>query len=162
MAQLIAAMLLIPEFQQNSLRLEAFLHLAAIGCKGTDLPTRDHLQKSLTRLTPASMAQHEDPPTDVFVGLVNSHLGSFRFFLGSYDDGDFWVERLLNFLAEKQNFPLFPPIVRSTTALLGLSDAVAKRLQLDPYTTGIRREARQIIIPRWNEMLPRINPIFPR
>ena len=106
------------------------------------------------------MAQHEDPPTDVFVGCVNSDLGSFRFFFGSYDDGDFWVERLLNFLIEKQNFPIFPPIIRSTIALLRLSNAIAKRLQLDPYTTGTRKESLPITVPRWNDLLPRVNALF--
>ena len=44
-------------------------------------------------------ARMEDPVEDVFVGCINSEFGSFRVFAGVFADSDFWIERLLAFLA---------------------------------------------------------------
>ena len=75
-------------------------------------------------------ARMEDPVEDLFVGCVNSKFGSFRVFQGIFGDGAFLVERLLDFYAEKPDFPTFQETVDSVLSLLQLSEALAERVDL--------------------------------
>src|SRR6266404_1277938 len=107
-AQLVAGLSLCPELHANTIRIEVLQHLVAISCVGRAQPSREDLVEWLRKEMAESSAAHmEDPIEDVFVGCINSQFGSFRVFAGVFGDGDFWMERLLAFMAEKQDFPPF-------------------------------------------------------
>ena len=95
----------------------------------------------------------EDPVEDVFVGCVNSEFGSFRLFAGVFSDGDFWIERLLAFLAEKQNFPPFELVIQPVLQLLKISDALAERTELARYSASGGFVSGKAQIPQWRKVL---------
>src|SRR5256885_1210506 len=105
-AQLVAGLSLCPEFHANTIRIEVLQHLVAISCVGRARPNREDLAEWLRKqMAESPVARMEDPIEDVFVGCINSAFGSFRILVGVFGDGDFWMERLLAFLAEKRDFP---------------------------------------------------------
>jgi len=153
-AQLVATLSLCPEFHANTVRIEALQHLVAISCKGNAKPEHDDLAGWIKQINESSLAPMEDPVEDVFVGYVNSAFGGFRVFRGIFAEGDFWVERLLAFLDEKQSFPPFPITIESVLPLLRLSDALAERVGLARYSAGGGVSASKIQTPQWRKLVP--------
>lgn len=151
-AQLVAGLSLCPELHANTIRLEALQHLVAVSCKGHAKPERDDLAAWTKLLTESPLAPMEDPVEDVFVGYVNSAFGGFRVFRGIFLEGDFWVERLLAFLEEKQNFPPFQDAIERGLPLLKLSEALVDRIGLARYSAGSGMSASKIQIPQWREL----------
>lgn len=152
-AQLAGSLLLNPTFHANTLRLEAFLHLAAIGCKGEVSPQRNDVADWLGRIMNDSpLARLEDPVEDVFVGCVNTSSGSFRVFRGILENGDFWTERVLLSLEGKCSFEPIGKIVSAVTSLLRLCDALAERANLRRYAAGYGQGFSRIVVPRWRDM----------
>src|SRR5207247_1696507 len=122
-AQFAGSLSLIPILHAQTIRIEILQHLVASCAEGRGTPERDDVAEWASKyLTDSPFAQHEDPVEDVFVGAANSPLGSFRLLMGVLADGDFWVERLLVFLAEKRDFPPFEAAIRQVVPLLKLSD----------------------------------------
>ena len=142
--KLVAALQLAPELHANTLRIEVLVHLVAFACKGRDIPDGKHLVDWATRhMAESPLARHEDPIEDIFVGCVNCSGGSFRVLNGIAMDMDFWVERLLLQLEEKQDFPPFRTVLKTALALLRLSDALADRIGLERYIEGGGQAAHQ-------------------
>ena len=153
-AQIIAGLSLCPQLDANAIRIEVLQHLVAVSCVGKVKPERENLSEWLGKqMAQSSAASMEDPVEDVFVGCVNSDFGSFRVFSGVFADGDFWVERLLRFLGEKQNFPPFEMVVKSVLPLLRISDALANRTQMARYSTGGGDASNKIPVPQWRKVL---------
>jgi hypothetical protein len=101
----------------------------------------------------SSAARMEDPVEDVFVGCVNSSYGRFRIMAGVFSDGDFWTERLLAFLAEKQDFPPFQKALEGALPLLKISDAIAERASLSRYAAGKDAGGGKIHLPNWRTIV---------
>jgi hypothetical protein len=153
-AQYVAALSLCPELHANTIRIEVLQHLVAIACVGKAQPNRDDLADWVGKQMAESFtARMEDPVEDVFVGCVNSEFGSFRIFAGVFSDGDFWIERLLAFLEEKQNFPPFEMVLQSVLPLLKISDALAQRTGLTRYSASGDFASRNGQIPQWRKIL---------
>ncbi len=153
-AQFIAGLSLCPELCANTIRIEVLQHLVAISCVGKAQPNRESLVAWLGKqMAESPTARMEDPVEDVFVGCINSEFGSFRVFAGVFADGDFWIERLLAFLAEKQNFPPFEMAIKSVLPLLRISDALAQRTGLTRYRPGGGSSFDKIQIPQWRKIL---------
>ena len=151
--KLVAALQLAPELHANTLRIEVLVHLVAFACKGRDIPDGKHLVDWATRhMAESPLARHEDPIEDIFVGCVNCSGGSFRVLNGIAMDMDFWVERLLLQLEEKQDFPPFRTVLKTALALLRLSDALADRIGLERYIEGGGQAAQRILVPSRSEM----------
>lgn len=153
-AQLVATLSLRPEFHANTVRIEALQHLVAISCKGHAKPERDDLAAWGKLLNESPLKPMEDPVEDVFVGYVNSAFGGFRVFRGIFGEGDFWAERLLAFLEEKQSFPSFQDAIKCALPLLKLSEALVDRVGLDRYSAGSGMSASNIQIPQWRKLAP--------
>lgn len=160
-AQLIAALGLLPELLENTIRIEVLTHLAAASCQGSRIAGPHDLAEWIGKLmTESPIARQEDPAEDVFIGCVNSKFGSFRVFQGNFLDASFLVERLFAFYSEKVNFPTFQETVDRVLALLQLSDALAARAELPRYAAGAGRASRRIQIPRWRELEPKVKSVF--
>ena len=159
--RLVASLGVLPQFHANTIRLEVLTHLAAIACTGSAEPSRDNLAEWLRQFGQDSSARTaEDPVEDVFVGCVNTTLGSFRLFSGNFTDGYFIVERLFSFLAAKATFPTFQESINGTLALLRLSDALASRCGLKRNTQGSGQSAGRMAPPRWRELQPSFAALF--
>jgi hypothetical protein len=160
-ARLVAALSLDPKYHANTLRIEVLEQLTAISCQGQAKPELhdlvDWLQKDMAE---SPIALMEDPVEDAFIGCVNSDFGSFRVFAGIFADGDFWVERLLSFIASKQDFPAFQSALNGVLPLLTLSEALVERVGLDRYSPGGGEPAQKIVVPRrWREFSPLLQAV---
>lgn len=152
-AQLAASLSLLPDLHAQTIRIEILQHLVASCAEGKRTPERDDLAEWAGKyLTDSPFARHEDPVEDVFVGSANSPFGSFRLLMGVVADGDFWIERLLVFLAEKQEFPPFEAALAQVIPLLKLSDQLVDRLGLERYRAGGGARAAKIPVPRWRDL----------
>lgn len=155
-----AALSLFPEFHAQTIRLEILQHLIAVCCTGPRTPERDDVAEWAGKyMADSPYARHEDPVEDVFVGSVNSPFGSFRLPMGIFADADFWVERLLVFLSDKQNFPPFEMAVTRVLPLLKLSDTLVARVGLQRYARGSGDRVAKIRVPRWRELEPRARAV---
>ena len=157
--RLVASLSLCPEFHANTVRIEALQHLVALSCTGHAKPERDDLAAWVKQLAESPLTPMEDPVEDVFVGYVNSAFGGFRVLRGIFAEGDFWLERLLAFLEEKQNFPPFPNAIESALPLLRLSEALVERVGLARYSAGGGFSASRIQTPQWRKLEPCFNAV---
>jgi hypothetical protein len=159
--RLAAALGLFPEIHAQTIRVEILQHLVATCCAGQREPERDDLAEWAGKyMADSPFTRHEDPVEDVFVGSINSPFGSFRLLMGIFADADFWLERLLVFLSDKQNFPPFEAAVTRVLPLLKLSDALVGRIGLKRYTEGGGSRAIKIQVPRWRELKLRVEALF--
>ena len=133
----IGGLLTAPSLQPHILRLEFLVHLAVIHCSGQRDPNQQDVTTWLTDylgLTPVAIL--EDPPEDVFVSNVRTRDGNRRIFEGLWDANDYFAQQLVDVLshdgAPRQCRDLIAPI----TALLTLSDTVAKKLTLSRWHSG--------------------------
>ena len=148
MAALAGGLLLNSCLHANTLRIEAFLHLAGVCCTGSAVPTPNDLARLLCDgMRESPLAPNEDPPEDVFVGCVNSSSGGFRVFRGILESGDFWVERILTHLESKQQCEPIRETVQTVISLLRVSDALAERVGLERYASGGGSAADYIELP---------------
>lgn len=148
----VAALALVPELHANILRIEALTHLVAATCRGKQIPDGRNLVEWSRQMRTSPLAREEDPIEDVFVGCVSCRRGNFRLLSGIATDKDFWVERLMTQLEEKQNFPPIQSALNESLALLTLSDALIDRLGLERYEEGDGQAAGVISVPSRTEM----------
>jgi len=160
-AQFASSLSLLPGLHAQTIRIEILQHLVATCAEGTKLPERDDLAKWVGNyLTESPFASDEDPVEDVFVGSANSPFGSFRVLMGVVADADFWVERLLVFLAKKRDFPPFEAAIAPVVCLLKLSDSLIERLALRRYQEGGGVPGAKIPVPRWQDLQPAFNAVL--
>jgi len=145
--RLIAALDVLPELQDNSIRLKVLLVLALVCCQGDRQACVGDLSHWTEYLKNSPVAPQEDPPEDVFVGYVCSADGGFRVFPGLISHADFILERLLVFLHEKIDFPGFGEVYDHVINLLKLSEAVAKEIKLSRYFVDTNRPEVDLSMP---------------
>jgi hypothetical protein len=159
-AQLAASLSLLPDLHAQTIRIEMLQHLVASCAEGKRTPERDDLAEWTGKyLTDSPFARYEDPVEDVFVGSANSPFGSFRLLMGVVADADFWIERLLVFLAEKEEFQPFEAALAQVIPLLKLSDQLVDRLGFERYRAGGSVRAAKIPVPRWRDLQPPFNAL---
>lgn len=152
-ARLVSGLAVCPQLHGNTIRIDALAHLVAVSCHGKDIPSSKNLVEWASKwMSRSSVARQEDPLEDVFVGCVTCAAGSFRVLGGNTSDKDFWVERLLELIEGKQEFPPFRTGLEEAIELLKLSEALVDRLALPRYSKGSGNAAGRIIIPTRDEM----------
>ena len=105
-AKLAGGLATIPELHANTLRIEMLAHLVALTCDRNKIPSHETCADWIGPKMASSMfALQEDSPEDIFIGYICSKYGGFRVFAGIFAFGHFWLERLIAFLSEKENFP---------------------------------------------------------
>ena len=81
----LAGLLTRPENHTATARIEALIHLAALGCRGNQKPSRRHLREWLnTTVLEDPIGQLEVPVEDVFVSNVGTWFGNARLFEGCW------------------------------------------------------------------------------
>lgn len=160
-ARLVAGLSLHPQFHANTIRIEVLEHLIAVSCqKRAEASLNDLIHWLEKDMAESKVAHLEDPVEDVFIGCINSTFGSYRIFSGVFPDGDFWVERLLSFLADKQELPSFQTAVKDVLPLLKLSEALVERVRLVRYSPGGGNAMGKILVPRrWRELAPQVEAL---
>ncbi|WP_395741626.1 hypothetical protein [Prosthecobacter sp.] len=157
--RLIASLETIPDLLDNTLLIEALLHLAVKCCHGTKKATISDLQIWVADIRNSPIALQEDPPEDAFVGYICTRNGGFRVFGGIYSHVDFILERLLIFLGEKIDFPSFGDAYASVLELLKLSESVASDLNLIRYSVG-NPSIESLSLPTADELECHANAIY--
>jgi hypothetical protein len=129
----LAGLLTLPATHPANLRLTALIHLAAMYCRGDRDPTLAQLREWLNEiLLKDPIAQREDPVEDVCVSNVVTWFGNARLFEGGWQENDFALD---SFLAAGMRLreDWMKSVLRSATALLKLSEAVATRRRASLY-----------------------------
>lgn len=149
-AHMLAALSLCPELHSSTTRIEVLQHLAAVSCRGDARPKRQNLIEWATKLMAKSpVVSWEDPAEDVFIDYVNSAFGGFRVLSSNFSNAALWIERLLAFLVDKQDFPPFQSTVSQVLSLLRVSEALADRAGLVRYCEGGTTMWEKIQVPEW-------------
>ncbi len=134
-AAMVGGLLTLPENQPATYRLEVMNALAAIHCRGRQVPTLAQLREWLNDiLLPDPVGQFEDPVEDVFLSNVPSWHGNARLFDGLWADNDAGVQVLVAALTQLKDQSWAATALSECMALLQLSEAIAERTGLDRYT----------------------------
>jgi hypothetical protein len=130
-----AALLTIPHFQANALRLELLVHLGMAKCGGRRKASTRILEKWLNDdLGQPAIAMLEDPAEDVFVTNVQTSEGNRRVFEGLWESSDYYLQVALDTLSSPQAPPECRDLLTPALALLRVSEVVADRLGLDRWS----------------------------
>jgi hypothetical protein len=152
-AKIVGGLAVCPELYSHLIRIEVLQHFVAMSCAGTRTPNREDIVDWLGRhMRESSAASMEDPIEDVFIGYVASDFGGFRLITGNLSDADFWIERLLRFIAGKPEFPPFRTALETVLPLLKLADAIVERIGLDRYSAGGGLPFGRVEIPQWRTL----------
>jgi hypothetical protein len=144
----IGGLMLCPELQASTHRLEMLAHAAVSTCMGSKKPRQRDLAEWLTEAGRA-VGHHEDPIEDVFAARV-IYLGqNFRVLEGLSEGGCFHLQVLLNILEGMPEH--FTELQNSCRAGLFLAEAICDRAGISPFETGtedpLRGRVPQSVVP---------------
>lgn len=156
-ATYIGALLTVPQFHANTLRLEALAHLAIIHCKATkSKPKARHLSRWLNSdLCRSPLTSSEDPPEDVFISNVFDEHGNYRIFEGCWEYNDFYLQQTLDIVSTLPNSQETNRLRKQIRALLRVSEHIASKRDLERYCLGKGAARGEIRIPH-DDMLKRL------
>ncbi len=127
-AQRLAGLLIRPEHQTATVRIEALIHVAAFACRGKQEPALRQLREWLNVLIfKDPIAKLEGPIEDVFVSNVVTHFGNARLFEGRWQNNGDYVQVCVEALLRMAEQAWAAETLRQVTAMLQVSDAVAER-----------------------------------
>ena len=130
----VGALLTIPELQANTIRLETLVHLAVAYCDGNEIVPAAQIGKWLNNyLENSKIANREDPPEDVFIGNVGTPQGNRRIFNGISHSNDYFVQVVIDILADPKTPRECRDLLVPVSALMALSERVAERLGLQRW-----------------------------
>lgn len=142
MAALLSGLLVRPENQTATARVEALVHLSALACKGKKRPGLKQLHTLLTQINEDPVAKLEIPVEDVFVSNVTASFGNARLFQGRWVNNAEHVNACIDTLfrvGKERHWAR--EALRHIMALLRVSEALADRI-------GVRRYDRTQSMPR--------------
>jgi hypothetical protein len=133
----VAALLTVPEYHPQTIRIEMLLHLVCHHCRGFSKVGYKDLMRWLEHdLGKAPVRLLEDPTEDVFVSNVIGPRGNYRILDGTWERGDFFVQQIMECVRALQGSLDVDGLQESIDALLTLSDAVAGRSGLGRGTAS--------------------------
>jgi hypothetical protein len=136
LATAFAALLTVPDFQSNCLRLEALIQLGFAVGSGRRKPLAKHLMRWFADLGKGRCGAFEDPAEDVFVSLIATPRGNFRVLEGIWESGTFYLQRVMEVV---EGMPADGPLGalrESVYGLLALSEAICERASLPRHLLG--------------------------
>lgn len=134
-AAMVGGLLTVPDNQCKTYRLEVLIALAAIHCRGRQVPTLAQIREWLNDiLRHDPIGQLEDPVEDVFLSNVPSWQGNARLFDGLWADNDAGVQVVVAALMRLKEEHWAATALSECMALLKLSEAIADRTGLARYT----------------------------
>jgi hypothetical protein len=152
----VAGLLTYPRFHANTIRLEVFQHLVQRNTAGRSRPSKNAFSRWLSNYLGEGYAwQAEDPPEDVFISNVVSHLGNTRIFEGIWEANDFWLQQALNALRQLGQNAEIEAVLSESLALLQLSEMLAERCHLARYCMGAGSIRRPLDLPTQRELYAR-------
>lgn len=131
----LGALLLQPDLQSNSLRIEGLVHLVDAYANGSDCPTDAALSSWFEQLG-LYVGHLEDPAEDVFVGYVGTSVGGFRVLEGLWEGNSFYTEVVLRAVEKIPADDIKNTLLRPAYTLLRLSEILAERTCVKRYQMG--------------------------
>ncbi len=152
--RVVSALMTIPEFQPNLIRLESLVHMLAARAEGATEPTREMLEGWINEDLGADIvARAEDPVEDVFVSNVVTGGGNRRVFTGNWETPDFWLQNLIDVLSIAPGTPQLDRIRSQVDSLLRLSEAVAERSGARRFSISEGKPDSSISLPPKSDLL---------
>lgn len=134
-AKILSGLLTQPENHAATLRIEGLIHLAALYCRGADIPTLACVRGWLNdNLLLDMLGAGEVPPEDVFVTVTPSWGGPARIFEGSWEENGYRLQTMLAALLRLTREDWVRFALAHVMPLLQLSEAIARRSGVDRYT----------------------------
>ncbi|TAK37642.1 MAG: hypothetical protein EPO30_10420 [Lysobacteraceae bacterium] len=139
---LVSALLTIPRYQSNCIRIELLVALAVLHCRGTEVPQISDLGRWFSEIGSSQCAAGEDPAEDVFVTLVLYREEQFLLLEGVWESAGFYTQRVLEVLETTPDKHWFAELTSCVRAGLLVSDLVCQRSGLRRYQAGseVRRQ----------------------
>ncbi len=143
----IAGLLTRAENHSATTRLEAMVHLAAVGCRGTKAPSVRRLRQWLNvTIYNDVITHHEDPVEDVAVSNVITPVGNVRLFAGNWNDIAYGVQDFFGALSKLDTLPWTANARKQVVALLKISERVAARAEVPRNAMALGSAQRPVEI----------------
>ena len=127
----IAGLMTRPENHAATTRLEAMIHLAALGCRGDSAPSTGRLREWINvAIYNDVITGMEDPVEDVAVSNLITPSGNVRLLTGNWFDITYAVQDLLAALTRLSAYPWAASTMKQLVSLLRLSESIADRAAL--------------------------------
>lgn len=150
---LLAGLLTCPGCHANCVRIEGLVHLAVGLANGNHTPRRDDLVVWFNRhFSEVFLRRLEDPLEDVFISNIIDHSGNHRIFEGIWERNDYWLQCLIDVFRFLPRKPEYRAMIRSVSALLDLSEAVAERNGLTRFIHGSGEPKGRVFLPPRDEL----------
>ena len=146
-AQSLAGLLIRPENHTATARIETLIHLAALACRGEHVPARRQVRQWLNvSVFKDPVTELEGPVEDVFVSNVVTWFGNARLFEGRWQNNSDYVQVCIGALHRIPERSWVAETLRHVKAMLGLSEAVAKRAEVARYMRTESRPREEITV----------------
>ncbi len=129
----VGGLLLLPEMQASTFRLEMLAHAVISSCNGSKTLRQRDLARWLTEAGKI-VGHHEDPAEDVFAGRVSYEGQNYRILEGLSEGGCFHLQLILRIV---ENMPeQFRDLKDGCRACLILSEAMCERAGITAFEVG--------------------------
>ena len=146
-AAMLSALLVQPENQTATARIEALIHLAALACRGKRRPGLQQLRRMLTEISEDPIAKLEIPVEDVFVSNVVASFGSARLFQGRWVNAAEHVSACIGSLIEiGMESAWAREALEHVMALLRVSEELAERTGAERYVRTESAPGEKIVL----------------
>ena len=146
-AQSLAALLIRPENHTAAARIETLIHLAALACRGEQVPARRQLSQWLNvSVFKDPITELEGPVEDVFDSNVVTWFGNARLFEGRWQNNSDYVQVCIGALLRITERAWVAETLRHVKAMLRLSEAVAERAEVARYMRTESRPREEIAV----------------
>lgn len=139
---LLGALLTIPEYQSNCIRLELLVVLAVMHCHGQKMPNLNDVARWYSDIGKSPCVSGEDPAEDVFVTLIQTEEADYRMLEGIWESAGFYTQRVVNVIATMPQDGHFANLKRTVRAMLVVSEIICERAGLHRYQEGSDTQSR--------------------
>lgn len=133
---LLSALLTLPEYQSNCIRLELLVALAVMHCHGQKTPNLNDVGRWYLDIGKSPCVSGEDPAEDVFVTLIQTEETDYRMLEGVWESAGFYTQRVVNVIATMPREEHFANLKRTVRAMLVVSEIICERAGLHRYQQG--------------------------
>lgn len=133
---LLSALLTLPEYQSNCIRLELLIALAVMHCHGQKTPNLNDVGRWYLDIGKSPCVNSEDPAEDVFVSLIQTEDADYRMLEGIWESAGFYTQRVVNVIATMPQEGHFASLKRTVRAMLMVSEIICERAGLHRYQQG--------------------------
>jgi len=142
---LLSALLTIPEYQSNCIRLELLVVLAVIYCGGNKTPNLNDVSRWYSQIGKSPCVYGEDPAEDLFVTLIQTKTADYRMLEGIWESAGFNTQRVVDVVMSMPDKDEFLDLKRSINAILTVADIVCERAGLHRYQKGSEAHKTTIV-----------------